>query len=259
VHGQLRRGAGPPGGRRAQPARGRRRDRLAWHPPARARRRARPYRRPPSRPRHQPRRRLRLRHRRARRRRPCVRQARTPRPRPRRSAPHPGHGALSRPGRRSTGLSRAAAPVPTISSSMATRLSTRSDWLAAHPPRGLTTTLAGVARRANAGEDFRRAVRDFLDEFALRDDNRSRAEAIAERPSPTGNPRYDAYLGALGEHLAVLHDLQRPAWSVESGRFLDSFWFVSDVPGFRAISIAQAPAAFRRRGVFIPERSLHRV
>jgi hypothetical protein len=34
---------------------------------------------------------------------------------------------------------------------------------------------------------------------------------------------------------------------------------VSDVPGFRAISIAQAPAAFRRRGVFIPERSLHRV
>jgi hypothetical protein len=37
------------------------------------------------------------------------------------------------------------------------------------------------------------------------------------------------------------------------------FWFVSEVPGFRAIAIAQAPAAFRRRGVFIPERSLHRV
>lgn len=31
------------------------------------------------------------------------------------------------------------------------------------------------------------------------------------------------------------------------------------VPGFRAISIAQAPAAFRRRGIFVPERSLHRV
>jgi len=46
---------------------------------------------------------------------------------------------------------------------------------------------------------------------------------------------------------------------VQPSRFLDRFWFVSDVRGFRAISIAQAPAAFRRRGVFIPERSLHRV
>ncbi|MEX2448313.1 MAG: hypothetical protein WD404_06170 [Solirubrobacterales bacterium] len=40
---------------------------------------------------------------------------------------------------------------------------------------------------------------------------------------------------------------------------LDRFWFVSEAPGFRAVSLAQAPAAFRRRGVFIPERSLHRV
>jgi hypothetical protein len=75
----------------------------------------------------------------------------------------------------------------------------------------------------------------------------------------TGDPRHDAYLGALGEHLAVVHGLSRPAWSVEPGRFLDRFWFVSEVPGFRAVAIAQAPAAFRRRGVFIPERSLHRV
>jgi hypothetical protein len=55
------------------------------------------------------------------------------------------------------------------------------------------------------------------------------------------------------------HSLRRPAWSVEPVRFLDRFWFVSEVPGFRATAIAQAPAAFRRRGVFIPERSLHRV
>lgn len=141
---------------------------------------------------------------------------------------------------------------------MATRLTTRSDWLAAHPPRQLTATLAGVAGRVLAGEDFRHAVRDFLDEFALREDA-SRAEAIAERPEPTGDPRHDAYLGALAEHLAATHELPRPAWAIEPSRFLSRFWFVSDVPGFRAISIAQAPAAFRRRGIFIPERSLHRV
>lgn len=144
---------------------------------------------------------------------------------------------------------------------MMARLSTRSDWLAAHPPAAglLTQTLANVAQRARAGEDFQLAVREFLDEFALRESEDSRADAIVEKPLPTGDLRHDAYLGALAEHLAVIHSLQRPAWSVEEDRFLSSFWFVSEVPGFRAISIAQAPAAFRRRNVFVPERSLHRV
>jgi hypothetical protein len=123
----------------------------------------------------------------------------------------------------------------------------------------LTQTLAGVAWRARDGEDFHHAVREFLDEFALRGDDQARAEAVEERPEPTGDPRQDAYLGALAEHLATVHGLTRPAWSVEPARFLERFWFVSEVAGFRAVAIAQAPAAFRRRGIFLPERSLHRV
>jgi hypothetical protein len=144
---------------------------------------------------------------------------------------------------------------------MATPLTTNSEWLAANPPAAelMTATLAAVATRARAGEDFQHAVREFLDEFSLRSDDRSRTEAIADRPESTGDVRYDAYLGALAEHLATAHGLRRPGWSTEPGRFLDRFWFVSEVPGFRAVSIAQAPAAFRRRGVFVPERSLHRV
>lgn len=144
---------------------------------------------------------------------------------------------------------------------MATPLVTRSDWFKANPPKAerLTQTLAGIARRTLDGEDFRHAAREFLDEFALRTEDRSRAEAIEERPAPSGDHRYDAYLGALAEHLAVVHGLERPAWSVEPDRFLDRFWFLSETRGFRAVSIAQAPAAFRRRGIFIPERSLHRV
>lgn len=143
---------------------------------------------------------------------------------------------------------------------MATPLRTRSDWLAAHPadPDRLTLTLAGVARRSRGEEGFDHAVREFLDEFALRPDDSSRAEAIAAEPPPTGDARHDAYLAALAEHLAAAHGLDRPAWSIRPERFLDRFWFVSDVPGFRALAIAQAPAAFRRRGVFVPERSLHR-
>jgi len=144
---------------------------------------------------------------------------------------------------------------------MSAQPTTRSEWLSRNPPPAerLTQTLAGIADRCNAGEGFNHAVREFLDEFALRADDASRAGAIEQRPWETGDVRQDAYLGALAEHLATAHGLKRPVWSLEPGRFLDRFWFVSDVPGFRAISIAQAPAAFRRRGVFIPERSLHRV
>lgn len=138
---------------------------------------------------------------------------------------------------------------------------TLREWLAAHPPRdaAFTQTLALVADRVRAGEDLRFAVREFLDEFSLlpRDDLRDRT--IRARPEPTGDARADAYLGALAEHLAATRGMERPAWSVESQRFLQRFWFVSDVPGFRALAIAQSPAAFRRRGIFIARGALQRV
>jgi hypothetical protein len=96
----------------------------------------------------------------------------------------------------------------------------------------LTQTLAGVARRALAGEEFRYAAREFLDEFALRADERSRAETIAERPEMTGDRRHDAYLGALAEHLATAHGVGRPDWAIEPERFLDRFWFVTRCAAF---------------------------
>jgi hypothetical protein len=86
-----------------------------------------------------------------------------------------------------------------------------------------------------------------------------RARAIRDRPLPTGDARADAYIGALAEHLAATPGLERPEWAVERERFLDRFWFVSDVPGFRALAIAQSPAAFRRRGIFIADGALQRV
>ena len=139
-------------------------------------------------------------------------------------------------------------------------LSTKA-WLAAHPPpdSAFKQTLALVSERVRAGEDLRFAVREFLDEFELLSRDDLRARAIVDRPGLTGDARADAYLGALGEHLAVTRGLERPGWVTEPERFLDRFWFVSEVPGFRALAIAQSPAAFRRRGIFIAEGALQRV
>lgn len=138
---------------------------------------------------------------------------------------------------------------------------TLREWLAAHPPpdASFRQTLALVSDRVRAGEDLRFAVREFLDEFQLLPRDELRTRAIRARPEPTADPRADAYLGALAEHLAATHGMERPAWSVEPERFLERFWFVSEVSGFRALAIAQSPAAFRRRGIFIAKGALERV
>ncbi|MGI8945178.1 MAG: hypothetical protein ACR2GL_02915 [Thermoleophilaceae bacterium] len=137
---------------------------------------------------------------------------------------------------------------------------TAREWLAEHPPpdAAFRQTLAGVSRRHLAGEDFRVASRELLDEVKLLPRAELRSRALAERPPPTGEARLDAYLGALAEHLAQRWGIARPGWAVEPDRFLETMWFLSEVRGFRAIAIAQSPAAFRRRGIMLAAGALER-
>lgn len=121
------------------------------------------------------------------------------------------------------------------------------------PPESLRT----VAERALAGEDWRLAVRDFLDDFArTAPDERQR---LLDDEPPAFDEAGDAYLAALAEHLAFHHDLLRPGWCVDPSRFLRRMWFASEAPGLRATAIQQSPAAFRRRGLFIGSTTLQRV
>lgn len=119
-------------------------------------------------------------------------------------------------------------------------------------------SLADTAARIVSGEDTLHAVREFLDQVD-RCSSGDLEELVAERPADTGEARADALLAAIAEHLAATRDLRCPRWVHEPHRFLDRFWFVSDVPGFRAIALAQTPMALKRRGIFWPARSLERV
>lgn len=120
------------------------------------------------------------------------------------------------------------------------------------------TSLAETADRIGHGEDPLTAVRDFLDVTGS-----ATAEEISilitERPRQTGDARIDALLAGLAEHMSVIRKIACPPWVHEPIRFLDQFWFVSRVPGFRAMAIAQSPIALKRRGVFWPARSLERI
>ena len=134
------------------------------------------------------------------------------------------------------------------------------DWIAEHPPADerFTQTVAGVAERVRSGEDLRFAVRELLDEFALRGRDELRAAALAEEPVRV-DPQVDAYLGALAEHLARTCRLPVPRWALSESRTLDRMWFPGVAPGFRATALRESPAAFRRRGIFIAHGALSRV
>ena len=123
---------------------------------------------------------------------------------------------------------------------------------------GRSLSLADVARTISAGDDPLGAVRDFLDQVDRRSDDEL-ASLIRDRPELTGNRRADALVAGVAEHLAAVRNLPCPNWVHEPERFLDRFWFVSTVPGFRAVALAQTPVALKRRGVFWPARSMERV
>lgn len=136
-----------------------------------------------------------------------------------------------------------------------------AEWIAANPPpdAAFTQSCAGIARRTRSGEPFDLAVRELLDELSLLQTDAQRGRSIAEQPPPTGDARHDAYLAALAEHVSLRFGLERPGWVTDPDRFLERFHFKSDVPGFRALAIAQSPTAFRRRGIFIAAGALERV
>ena len=122
--------------------------------------------------------------------------------------------------------------------------------------------LADVARRVRDGEDVWLALREFLDGVALVADMAGAAHVqtlVTESPARVGEPQVDALLAGVAEHLAGVHGLDRPTWATEPWRFLDRWCFPHRRRAFDALAIRDAPAAFRRRGVFLDPSMLERV
>jgi len=114
-------------------------------------------------------------------------------------------------------------------------------------------TLAGLARFVAAEPDFDsqwRLVVEFLKEYH-REPPRGRLRLLEDVPDPTGDERWDVLLAGLAEHLAMRDGQAAPGWSASGG--LRRFWFPFDTPGARAQALVHAPAAFRRRGVFVAD------
>lgn len=114
-------------------------------------------------------------------------------------------------------------------------------------------SLADLARFITAEPDFSsrwRLVVEFLKEYQ-HEPAGDRLKLLRDAPQITGDDRWDVLLGALAEHLAGREGEPGPGWSEQRG--LRRFWFPFDTPGARAQALVHAPAAFRRRGVFVAD------
>lgn len=82
-----------------------------------------------------------------------------------------------------------------------------------------------------------------------------RLRLLDDEPARTGDERWDVLLAAVADHLASSDGGSEPSWAED--RSLGQWWFPDDTPFARA-ALVRAPAAFRRRGVFIAEHDLAR-
>jgi hypothetical protein len=122
-------------------------------------------------------------------------------------------------------------------------------------------TLAELAQIARTHPpDFPMALDEFVDEFYLdHGDKAAQQQRLNVAPEPVGDPRIDAWIGAVGEHLALRWMLTVPPWTRRDHHFaLEQPVFSPDSPALRGILIVESPAAFRSRLLFVRAEPLQR-
>ena len=98
-----------------------------------------------------------------------------------------------------------------------------------------------------------RLIAEFLEDYRW-EAAATRSALLEDEPAPTGDERWDVFLAALAEYVAVRDNRAAPPWTQH--RTLRQFWFPFNTPAARVDAIVHAPASFRRRGVFMAPQEL---
>jgi hypothetical protein len=124
------------------------------------------------------------------------------------------------------------------------------------------TADAQGSRRSHAcwGKAVRVRVDEFLDDFYLSHPDKARQQPrIDEAPDPIGKAADDAWLGAVGEHLANRWGLLVPSWTMRQQHFaLTEPLFVPNTRALKPMLLAESPPAFRSRNIFTVAEPLQR-
>jgi hypothetical protein len=123
-------------------------------------------------------------------------------------------------------------------------------------------SLAEVVTVAGAGnrEEFGMACDEFCDAFYLSYPEKAGMQAHLDPvPEATGDPEKDAWIGAIGEHLALRWRLKVPKWTTRPIHFaLSAPVFMPPSMALRPSLIAESPSAFRSRLIFTMAEPLKR-
>jgi hypothetical protein len=98
-----------------------------------------------------------------------------------------------------------------------------------------------------------RLVAEFLENYRWEPPG-TRLSLLSREPRSTGDERWDVFLAALAEHLAARDGHAPPGWAEQ--RSLRQLWFPFDTRAARVDALVHAPAAFRRRGVYVAPQEL---
>jgi hypothetical protein len=96
-------------------------------------------------------------------------------------------------------------------------------------------------------------VAEFLEEYRW-EPTAPRWDLLADEPPSTGDERWDVFLAGLAEHLAARDGRGAPPWA--EPRSLRRLWFPFNTRAARVDAVVHAPAAFRRRGVYVAAHEL---
>ena len=119
------------------------------------------------------------------------------------------------------------------------------------------TSLKEAVDRIIGGQSWVDAISEFLDEF-YPSGPLERQRMIGEEPGLTGVAFQDAYVGAVGEHLARRWRLDIPAWADDPRRFLERPHFPDYMELAKPVFLRDSPIAFRRRLIFTEAEPLRR-
>lgn len=118
--------------------------------------------------------------------------------------------------------------------------------------RSLAAELAADLRAGQTNGAMLRLIRQFVMD-AKRGDV---AEMIRDRPEPVGDARWDALIAGVVEDVARRAQASTPGWTREPSRYLDEWWFVSDVSRLHPQILTETPAALANHGVYLSRRAL---
>ncbi len=128
------------------------------------------------------------------------------------------------------------------------------------PPSSLADAVTRYLEHGN-GQDgaFQVLTDEFLDALYTETDPSRRQAMIDHDPPRIGDERQDAFVGAVGEHLARRWGLRIPPWTDAAWRVVSDPWFVGMMGvGLSGLLLVESPIAFRRRRIFTEAEPLRR-